>query len=103
MTAQEVRDLLEQEGVELAYATVANLIRILLNKGFLAATNDQRPFQYRAVRSFDEVSRTFVGDLVHRVFQGSREQLLVQLFGDAKNLSDAERELLQQILEENDS
>lgn len=101
-TAQEARDLLEEEGLELAYPTVANLIRILVDKGFLETTNEQRPFQYKAVRSFQDVSQSFVGDLVNRVFQGSREQLLVQLFGNAKKLSKTERELLKKILKDKD-
>ena len=99
-TAQEVRDLLAQSGLDLAYPTVANLIRILVDKRFLETTNSQRPFQYKAVRSFQDVSQSFVGDLVNRVFQGSREQLLVQLLGNAKKLSEAERELLKKILKE---
>ena len=102
-SAQEARDWLKQSGLDLAYPTVANLIRILVDKGFLETINGQRPFQYKAARSFADVSRTFVGDLVHRVFQGSREQLLVQLFGNADKLSDSERELLRKILEEHDS
>ena len=101
-TAQEARDQLNEDGLDLAYTTVANLIRILVEKGFLETTNEQRPFLYRAVRSFHDVSQSFVGDLVNRVFQGSREQLLVQLFGGTKKLSKAERALLKKILKEKD-
>jgi BlaI family penicillinase repressor len=99
ITANEARDDLAVDH-DLAYVTVANLTRILVEKGFLEATNDQRPFRYRPARTFDEVSRSFVGDLVERVFQGSREQLLVNLFGRRKKLSAKERALLEQILKE---
>jgi predicted transcriptional regulator len=100
MTASDARDELAAAGLDLAYVTVANLTRILVEKGFLGATNDQRPFRYRPVRSFDEAARSFVGDLVERVFGGSREQLLVNLFGRRKKLSGKERALLEQVLEE---
>ncbi len=100
MTAQDARDELAERGVDLAYVTVANLTRILVDKGFLEATNDQRPFRYRSVRSFDEAARNFVGDLVERVFGGSREQLLVNFFGRRRKLSAKERALLEQILKE---
>jgi predicted transcriptional regulator len=100
MTAQDARDELAERGVELAYVTVANLTRILVEKEYLEATNDQRPFRYRPVRSFDDAARNFVGDLVERVFGGSREQLLVNLFGRRKKLSAKERALLEQILKE---
>jgi predicted transcriptional regulator len=100
ITASEARDELAKAGHDLAYVTVANLARILIDKGFLEATNKQRPFRYRPVKSFDEVSRSLLGDLMERVFQGSREQLLVNLFGRRKKLSAKERNLLEQILKE---
>jgi BlaI family transcriptional regulator, penicillinase repressor len=103
MTASDARDELAAAGVDLAYVTVANLTRILVDKGYLNAVNDQRPFRYRPIRSFDDVSRSFVGDLVDRVFSGSREQLLVNLFGRRKKLSAKERSLLEQVLKEQGS
>jgi predicted transcriptional regulator len=71
-TAAEIRDQLAATGRDLAYTTVATLIRILAEKGFLQQTNAERPFLYRPLRSFDDVSRSIVGDLVERVFHGSR-------------------------------
>lgn len=101
-TASEVRDALAAAELDLAYVTVANLTRILVDKGYLGAVNEQRPFRYRPLRSFDETARSFVGDLVQRVFQGSREQLLVNVFERRKRLSAKERALLEQILKEQD-
>ena len=59
MTATDARDDLAAGGIDLAYVTVANLTRILVEKGFLEATNDQRPFRYRPVRSFEEAAQEF--------------------------------------------
>jgi predicted transcriptional regulator len=98
-TAAEVRDSLAADGRDLAYTTVATLIKILVDKDFLTQTNDERPFIYRPIRSFDDVSRRLVGDLVQRVFQGSREELLVRLL-DGKKLTAKERDLLKQVLRE---
>jgi BlaI family transcriptional regulator, penicillinase repressor len=94
LTAAEVRDQLADAGRELAYTTVATLVRILSDKGFLEQTNAERPFQYRPVRSFEEVSRSMVGDLVDRVFRGSREQLLVRLL-EERQLTAEERAMLE--------
>jgi BlaI family penicillinase repressor len=99
-TAADARKLLEQRGRELAYTTVATLVRILLEKGFLEQTNSERPFFYRPVKTFEEVSGSLVNDLVKRVFGGSKEQLLVSLFGDQKKLSQKDREMLESLLEE---
>ncbi|MCA9261023.1 MAG: BlaI/MecI/CopY family transcriptional regulator [Planctomycetales bacterium] len=101
LTASDVRDLLEQDGRELAYTTVATLLRILVDKGFVKQINDTRPFDYQAVRSFDDVSTRLVDDLVAKVFSGSREALLLRLV-DAKKLSPKERALLQRVLQEDE-
>ena len=57
MTAADARQQLAARGVDRAYVTIANLVRILVDKGFLVATNAERPFRYRPRRSFDDVSR----------------------------------------------
>ncbi len=98
-TVAQVREALEATGRPLAYTTVATLIRILTEKEFLAQTTAERPFTYRALRSFNEVSRRMVGDLVHRLFGGSREQLLVHLMGE-QELTSQERAVLEKILED---
>ena len=99
-TAADARDALAKKGIDRAYVTIANLVRVLVEKRFLQATNDERPFRYRPVRSFDEVSRRLVGDLMQRVFGGSRELLLTQLLGEQKQLTSEERAFLKRILEE---
>ena len=102
MTATEARDWLAESGVDRAYVTVANLVRILVEKGFLKQTNRARPFLYRPARSFEDVSSTLVQHLVQRVFHGSREQLLVRVL-EQKKLSAEERATLAAILKEQDS
>ena len=99
MTAQEARDQLAAQGIDRAYVTVANLVRILVEKGFLEQTNEERPFLYRPVRSYEEVSGRLLGDVIERVFRGSREQLLVRLV-EQRKLTAKERALLQEILKE---
>jgi predicted transcriptional regulator len=98
-TVAQVRDALQDAGRPLAYTTVATLIRILTEKGFLAQTTEDRPFAYRPLRSFQEVSKRMVGDLVHRLFGGSREQLLVHLV-EGEELNQQERAVLEKILED---
>ena len=83
-TVAEVRDRLAAEGRDLAYTTVATLVRILCDKACLEQTNAERPFVYRPLRSFEDVSRNFLRDLTELVFRGSREQLLVQLMSQKK-------------------
>ena len=84
-------------GLDRAYTTVATLVRILLDKGFLDQQPGDRPFRYRPAKSYEEVSRRLLGDLVDRVFAGSREQLLVRLV-EQKKLTAKERAALEAIL-----
>ena len=101
-TVAQIRDQMAAAGRNLAYTTVATLVRILTEKGFLEQINSERPFQYQPVRSFEEVSRNLVGDLVDRVFHGSREQLLVRLLAE-RWLTAKERAVLEAILREKKS
>jgi BlaI family penicillinase repressor len=96
-TVAEVRDLLAADGLDRAYTTVATLVRILADKGFLVQTNQERPFFFRPERSYEDVSRRMLGELLDRVFRGSREQLLVRLM-EQKALTPKERALLGDVL-----
>lgn len=102
ITVSDARDELAESGRELAYTTVATLVRILTEKEFLVQTTDQRPFQFRPARSFEEVSGSMLGDMVQRLFGGSREQLLVRLM-EQRKLSSRERKAIENFLRENQS
>ncbi len=99
MTAADARQALAGTGADLAYTTVATLVKILVDKGCLRQTNSERPFRFLPARSYEDVSGRMLGDLVDRVFAGSRELLLTRLM-EQKRLSAKERALLEQILKE---
>ena len=96
-TVAEVRDALASAGLDRAYTTVATLVRILADKQFLIMTNQDRPFTYHPARTYEEVSRKLLGDMLDRVFRGSREQLLVRLL-EQRALTAKERALLGDVL-----
>jgi predicted transcriptional regulator len=96
-TVAEIRDALAVSGLDRAYTTVATLVRILADKGFLVQTKDDRPFSYRPAQSYEEVSRKLLSDVIDRVFRGSRELLLVRLM-EQRALSTKERALLEGLL-----
>jgi BlaI family penicillinase repressor len=99
-SAATVRERLAADGgPDLAYTTVATLVRILVDKGYLRQTNEQRPFVYRPMRTFRDVSKRILGDVVNRVFHGSRKELLLQLMED-EELTDAELEILERLVQE---
>ncbi len=77
-------------------------MRILHEKGFLEQLNAERPFRYRSVRSYEDVSGRLLGDVLERVFRGSREHLLVRLV-EQRKLTAQERAVLEAILKEQDT
>ena len=98
-SAAEARDRLAGTGLDRTYTTIANLVRALLEKGFLRQLNTERPFVYEPIRSYEDVSGRLLGDLVRRVFRGSRSELLCRLT-EQRQLSVEERAVLEQILKE---
>ncbi len=102
LTAVDVRNSLAKKGRDLAYTTVATLVRLVADKGFLRQTSSERPFTYAPVRSFEDVSGNMLSDLIHRVFDGSREQLLWRLLED-RDLTEEERLVLEAVLREEKS
>lgn len=97
-TAEQARQELLKNGEDIAYVTIANVVRGLLKKGFIKQTHSERPYRYTAVRTFDDVSKKLMGEFMGRLFRGSRQAMLVQLLNYRK-LSKAERELLEQVLD----
>lgn len=99
LSAIQVRDYLENAGLKRAYPTIANIVRALCEKSLLTQTNDERPFTYTSAKSHDDIAKSLVGDLVDRVFFGSREKLLLGMFG-SKKLTAKERAALEKLLKE---
>lgn len=97
-SADEARAAITKAGESLAYVTVANVVRGLADKGFLKQLNQQRPFRYKAIKTFDHVSKRLVGDMVSRLFNGSREAMLVQLL-ERRKLTREERDYLHDVLQ----
>lgn len=98
LTAADARAHLAADGPELTYTTVATLVRILHEKGFLKQLNLERPFVYAPAKSYQDVTGRLLGDVLDRVFGGSREQLLMRLF-EQGHLTKRERAFLEDILE----
>src|SRR5438477_8852620 len=99
MTAAQARDQLAANGLDRTYTTIATLLRILHEKGFLEQTHGERPFRYTPSRSYEAVSGRLLGDVLERVFRGSREQMLVRLL-ERRRLTAQERAILEALLQE---
>jgi BlaI family transcriptional regulator, penicillinase repressor len=94
LTAIDVRQHMANADIDRAYTTIATIVRILMDKGFLARVPGRsRPFRFRAIQKQEVVSARILADVVDRLFQGSREQLSLCL-RKQKQLSFEERAFL---------
>ena len=85
----------------LAYSTVLTTLRILEGKGYLRHTKKGRAFVYEPVIAQEEASRTALGYLVNRFFEGSRELLLVNLLKE-ETISRAELRRIKKMIAESE-
>jgi predicted transcriptional regulator len=64
---------------KLAYNTVQTMLNVLWRKGKVERRRRDRAFEYQASVSRLEAVRDAVSDLVHRMFEGSPEDLVMSL------------------------
>lgn len=88
-TVAEVAEALP-DALDLAYNTVLTTMRILEEKGYLRHTKTEsgRAFVYHAVVERKEASRNAIKNLLGRFFDGSPEELVLNLLEDEQLSSD---------------
>ena len=81
-TAKEIRDSLVSQGRDLAHTSVITTLQKMVAKGLLKQLDpaEGKAFRFEPLVSADSVSKTMLGDLVNRVFDGSAEAVLLNLF-----------------------
>ena len=93
-TVNDVRDALKQS---LAYTSVATTLNHLEKKGFLTHDVDGRTYVYRPLVQEGEVSKTMLGDLLERLFDGSVERLVNTLL-ETQQMSPEELERVRELI-----
>jgi predicted transcriptional regulator len=104
-TVREVRDALAENGRDLAHTSVITSMGTMVDKGQLEKLppDSGKAFRFAPLLKQSDVSKGMLGDLVNRVFDGSTESLMLNLF-DMQDLDATEikrlRKLLNQKLKE---
>jgi len=96
-TTAEITEALAEGDVELAGSTVRTMLGILEGKGYLESTVEGRTRRYRPVVSRKEARRSALNYFLSRFFDGSREELLLNLLGD-EEVSDEELARLRELV-----
>lgn len=84
-----VRDVHERvSGGRDGYTNTLKLLQIMHEKGLVERDESQRAHVYTAAIRKSDTQREMLGDLVRRVFDGSREQLVMQALGSGRTSAD---------------
>jgi BlaI family transcriptional regulator, penicillinase repressor len=96
-TVQTVQQKLERR--QLAYTTVQTMLNVLHRKGKVKRTLKNRAYHYRAAVTRRQVAGQAIGDIIHRLFGGSAESLVMSMV-EHRHLTPEKLARLNQLLDE---
>jgi len=82
---------------QLAYTTVATMLRKMEDRGLVTHDSEGRKFVYRAAVPADEVTRSMAGDLLDRLFEGSLADMVHHMLTE-RDVSQTELARLEQLI-----
>jgi predicted transcriptional regulator len=94
-TVAEVREQLEDR---LAYTTVLTVLRTLEAKGYASHEEEGKAHRYAPLVARDRAGKTALGQVLDKIFGGSREMLLANLVKE-RGVDAAELRRLRRILD----
>jgi predicted transcriptional regulator len=97
-TVKEVQESLPQ-GRDLAYTSVATVMKILEHKKVLASSKKEKAHVYRALLSKDEYESTTLKHLAQNVFEGDSGSMVMKLLNET-DLSADELKAIRSFLNE---
>lgn len=97
-TVRDVHDEHTRRARQTAYTTTLKMLQVMHAKGLVIRDESQRAHRFAAAVSRDATERAFVGDLITRLFDGSRARLVLQALGNEGAPPAAERDEIRQLL-----
>lgn len=98
-TVRDVHERLQREGKN-SYTGTLKLMQIMHQKGLLLRDDSTRAHVYAPALPKEMLQREIVSDLLTRVFDGSRSQLVLQALGTGKKASKAELDRIRKLLDQ---
>jgi BlaI family penicillinase repressor len=84
-------------GHDLAYTTVATMLRKMEDRGLVTHASEGRSFVYQAAVAEEDVTRGLADDLIDRVFEGSLTDMVSHLL-TTREVSPTELRELEQLI-----
>ena len=66
------------------YSTTVKMLSVMLQKGLVKRNEKMTPHLYRAALSRKRAAKTFLGDLIDKVYDGSAMSLVLQALASSK-------------------
>ena len=95
-TVADVHDALES--LDLAFTTVATMLRKMENRGLVIHKTEGRRFLYSAAVAEDQVSQNLAGELLDKLFEGSLSEMVNHLLS-VREVSKDELARLEKLIE----
>jgi predicted transcriptional regulator len=100
-TVREVHKALYQDDGT-GYTSSLKLLQIMHAKGLVERDDSERAHVYRAAVSKESTQRSFLSDMVQRVFDGSAPQLVLHALGERPQATREELDEIRALLDELD-
>ncbi len=82
-TVDQVRESLAKNGRDLSHSSVITIMNIMVRKRYLKRKKNGRALEFTPLVEEDRVGRSMLKDLIHRVYDGSAQSLVLHLLETA--------------------
>ncbi|MFO0978613.1 MAG: BlaI/MecI/CopY family transcriptional regulator [Planctomycetaceae bacterium] len=82
-TVDQVRESLAENGRDLSHSSVITIMNIMVRKHYLKRKKNGRALEFTPLVEEDRVGRSMLKDLIHRVYDGSAQSLVLHLLETA--------------------
>ena len=96
---REIRDALARDGRDIAHTSVITTLNTMVGKKFLKRKKQGKSYLFSPRVTREQVSRTVLGNVVDRVFDGSAQAVLMSLF-DASDIDVSELRELRRLIDQ---
>ena len=82
-TVRQVHQRLSEDK-ETNYSTTVKMLAVMLGKGLVKRDDSVRPLVYRSAMSRERAAKSFLSDLIDKVYNGSAMSLVLQALASGK-------------------
>ena len=97
LPVREIRDRLVVLGRDVAHTTVITALNIMLRKKYVSRSPQKNSYLFSPRVTRDQVGSGFVGDVVHRIFDGSVKDVMLAVL-ETRDLNEADLQEIRRLI-----